>query len=599
MAAGVLIGVVGTLALVAAAIGLRGRLSTLSTGRSRPLPEHRTTEDLVPSRESTAIANSRARADAGWHFEPAGSPRLPRFSDVGGNDAIKVELESTIGLVLSHPHEAQTYRVSWNGILFHGPPGSGKSFMARAMAGEFGLNFLRVSTSDLVTSTVGAGPERVRAVFDQGLQHLPCLLFFDEFDSVAPRRDDDPGTNARQVVTELLQSLEEYHSEPRMVVVAAINDLTAIDPAVTRPGRFDRVIGLDVPDAGSRKEIFAAALKGRPCASLDLARCAERSQGCSPAAIVRAVDSAALAALRESIGTGRTVRISTRHLVAAIDQKGFRDRPTVEDWNWSKLILPAAVLAELQELQALIEDPARSESLGIDPPTGVLLTGPPGTGKTTIGKVLAAESSCSFYPVTGADITSRWVGESERAVARLFTKARENTPAILFVDEVDAIAGQRGQLGAYDRQLDQLLLELDGLRSNRGLFVIGATNRPQAVDPALLRAGRLSRVIQIPLPDLTARRGILELLTADMPIDGVSIDALAEITEGFSGADLKGLCQQAAVHALIRSDHDSGHEITESDFDGALADENSTLAARESTPALRRRSRAAREEPRH
>ena len=586
---GVLIGVLGTV-LVGTVVGVvMGRLRLLGlvsgTRRYRGAPPDSTSHEAADDRPRSS---GRIVAGVpGLHFEPVGSPRLPHFSDVGGNQAIKEELLATIGMLLAHPDEAQAYRVSWNGILFHGPPGTGKSFMARAMAGEFGLNFFRVSTSDLVTSSVGAGPEQVDPVFARARANLPCLVFFDEFDAVAPRRDDDPGVNARQVLTELLQCLEEYHSEPKLVVVAATNDLSTLDPAVTRPGRFDRVIGLDLPDAATRREIFRASLKGRPCATLDLASCAERCEGSTPAAIVRAVDAAALAALRERIGSDHRVRIATRHLLAALEHRGLQDRPTVEEWNWEYLILPDETLAELKQLQALLQDPSQAGRMGVDQPTGVLLTGPPGTGKTTVGKVLAAESRCSFYPVTGADITSRWVGESERAVARLFAKARDNSPSIVFIDEIDSIAGRRGQLGAYDRQLDQLLQEMDGLRPNHGVFVLGATNRQQAVDPALLRAGRLSRIIEIPLPDTVARKSILGLLTKPMPISGVDIDGLAAVTEGFSGADLKGLCQQAAVQALIRSRHNTRAQITEADFEQALSDEITTITARDKSHRTR------------
>jgi transitional endoplasmic reticulum ATPase len=292
----------------------------------------------------------------------------------------------------------------------------------------------------------------------------------------------------------------------------------------------------------------------------------------TPAAIVHAVDAAALAACREAAGTGSVVRISGEHIAYALDHRGSQDRPTIEHWSWSRLVLPAHTMAELKEVQTLLTAPDEAAEMGVDAPSGILLTGPPGTGKTTVAKVLAAESMCSFYPVSAADITSRWVGESEQRVARLFNRARTNAPSIIFIDEIDAIGSIRGELSSYDRQLNQLLEEIDGLGSQPGVLVVGATNRPQALDSALVRGGRLSRRIEIPLPDYNARRAMLKQLTARMPLSGVSLNHLATETQGFSGGDLKALCQQAALEAMIRQHGTKGAAaVTVKDFAVALA----------------------------
>lgn len=479
---------------------------------------------------------------------------LPTFEDVGGMDALKEEVRHTVGLVLAHPEDAARYGIDWNGILLHGRPGVGKTFFARAIAGEFGMQMLHVSTGDLVGSMQGQSAQNIDKAFRTAARNLPCLLFFDEFDSVAQRRDQSPDQESRRTVNQLLTSLEEFRDERKLVVMAATNDLSHLDPAVIRPGRFDRHIRIDLPDAPARTAIFQAQLDDRPVSTtVDLQELVRRSEGMTPAAIAKVVDTAALEVFREATSSGRRLEIGTQHLLTAMDQYGGQDRPLVEHWTWDSIVLPADTKAELQELQAVIEDPESARRFGVEPPTGLLLAGPPGTGKTTIAKVLAAQARCSFYPISGADVISKWVGESEGNIRRLFERARENRPSIVFIDEIDAIAGRRGELQVHDQHVNQLLSEIDGMSGQRGMFVIGATNRPDQLDPALLRGGRLSRTLVIGLPDEQARRAILGLYTARMPTLAVDLDELARTTEGASPADLKALCQEAAMAALSRT----------------------------------------------
>ena len=387
-------------------------------------------------------------------FHVQGPADLPTFAEVGGMHALKTELKDTFGLMLAFAGEAREYKLRWNGLLLHGPPGVGKSFIAKAAAGEFGLNLVHVTTADVVSSYAGEAARNLRRAFTFAAGRIPCILFFDEFDSIAQRRDDVQSPEARRTVNELLREVEQWRRVPELIVMAATNSLDALDPAVIRPGRFDRHIRVDLPDAPARAAIFGAALEGRPLApDVDLAQLAISAEGETPAAIVRAVEAASLVAFKASTGSGQVVQLTSAHLRTALGQRGGTDRPMVEDWTWDQLILPAATKAELQQVVAMVKNPDLARALGVEPPTGLLLTGPPGTGKTTIAKVLAAQAGCSFYPITGADVTSPWLGESERSIARLFDRARENQPSIIFLDEVDAIAGKRGEWGGYDRQI--------------------------------------------------------------------------------------------------------------------------------------------------
>jgi transitional endoplasmic reticulum ATPase len=513
--------------------------------------------------------------DGSGEFEVQAPDELTKFADVGGMDALKQEVRDTVGLMLQHPEEAERYGIDWNGILLYGPPGVGKTFFARAIAGEYGLNFIHVSTGDLVSGIQGGSARNIDKAFETAERNLPCLLFFDEFDSVAQRRDATPDQESRRTVNQLLTSLEAHHGEGGLLVMAATNSIEHLDPAVVRPGRFDRHIRIDLPDAAARREIFEAELDDRPTArGIDLDSLVRQTEGMTPAAIEKIVDTAALDVFREATQTGQQLELDTPQLLAAIERYGGQDRPTVEHWTWESLILAPAIKAQLQQLQAVIEDPESARRYGVEPPTGLLLAGPPGTGKTTVAKVLAAQARTSFYPISGADVMSKWVGESEQNIRQLFERARENRPSIVFIDEIDAVAARRGEsLGTHDSHVNQLLAEIDGISGQRGVFVVGATNRPDQLDPALLRGGRLSRTIVLGLPEVAERRAILGLYTARMPTVAVDLDALAARTDGFSPADLKSLAQEAALAAMARAGN--GQEaptasVTQADFDAAV-----------------------------
>jgi len=507
------------------------------------------------------------------NFNVESPSQLGDFSDVGGMEALKEEVRDTVGLVLQHPDDAERYGIEWNGILLHGPPGVGKTFFARAIAGEYDLNLMHVSTGDLIGGIQGQSAQNIDKAFKTAAQNLPCLLFFDEFDSIAQRRDNSPDQESRRTVNQLLTSLEAYRDERRLLVMAATNDVSHLDPAVIRPGRFDRQIRIDLPDAKAREAIFRAELDDRPAAaSVELGELVRRTEGMTPAAIEKVVDTAALEVFREATESGRELELDSAHLLAAIERYGGQDRPLVEHWTWDSLILDPAIKAQLQQLQAVIEDPESAVRFGVEPPTGLLLAGPPGTGKTSVAKVLAAQAKCSFYPISGADVISKWVGESERNIRQLFERARANRPSIVFIDEIDAVAGSRGQVETHDSHVNQLLSEIDGVSGQRGVFVVGATNRPDQLDPALLRGGRLSRTIVLGLPDEAGRHALLCLMTARMPTVGVDLERLARDSDGLSPADLKGLCQEAAMAAMARTAGQEGQApaVQQDDFEEAL-----------------------------
>ncbi len=525
--------------------------------------------------QKSTVAATIGPGESG-QFKVTPADALPTFADLGGMEDTKAELRDTVGLLIEHADEAAKYGITWNGVLLHGPPGVGKTFFAKAAAGELGLNLLHVSTGDLVSSFVGESARNVQKAFETAEQHRPCVLFFDEFDSIAGRRDATPNQEDRRAVNQLLQSLEEHRGYADLVVMAATNSLEALDPAVIRAGRFDRHVRVDRPDDAARRSVFRAQLADRLVADgVDLADLARRTRGLTPAEIAQTVERASLAAFKEAAASGDEVHITMEHLLAAVRDRGGADRPTVEDWTWDRIVLPDEVVAELQQLEALIEDPELVASMGIDPPSGVLLAGPPGTGKTTIARVLAAQTQASFYPVSAADVSSKWAGESEQRIAQLFERARANRPSIVFIDEIDAIGATRGGADWSSRQLNQLLHEMDGLEPSSRVFVVGATNRPDVLDPALLRGGRLSRTITIGLPDTEARLAILSMLTQRMPTVGVDLVHTATHTEGLSGADLKAVCQQAALHGLVRARQEGDGatpSVTQADLDRAIAE---------------------------
>jgi transitional endoplasmic reticulum ATPase len=501
---------------------------------------------------------------------------LPSFADVGGMDEVKRQLSETVGVLVSHGDLVKRYKIDWNGVLLYGPPGVGKTFMAKAAAGEFGLSFVDVRVSDVISSFVGQSSKLVAEVFAKAAMCRPCILFFDEFDSIGQRRRDTPGDNESvRVVNQLLRELESVREIPDLIVMAATNHKSTLDEAVIRPGRFDRHIAIPMPDEAARLRVFEAQLSGRPVADgIDLGDLVTRTDGMSAADITTIVNGAALEVMRRSIAKG-TVEpgveepIARDALINALEALRAKVRPTITFTSWDDLVLAEGTRTKLQALQTQIENSEELATRGVEVPRGILLYGPPGTGKTTVARVLASQANASFFSVDASEITSMWLGETEKRIHQLFEDARRHRPSIVFIDEIDSLVASRERGSSISDDItSQFLREIDGVMGSSGVFVIGATNVPDALDPALLRGGRLSRQMLIPAPDRAGREALFAVHSKRMTLaDDVDFGALAADTDGYTGADVKEICHAAGLLAFERD----AAQVAMADFVAARA----------------------------
>jgi transitional endoplasmic reticulum ATPase len=508
-------------------------------------------DDPQPADESHA-----AGGDAATGIEPQQTAGLDvTYEDIGGLDEELDQVREMIELPLSEPDLFRRLGIDPpKGVLLYGPPGTGKTLIARAVANEVDAHFQTISGPEIVSKYKGESEEKLREAFGRAEENAPAILFVDEIDSIAGTRDEDADMENR-VVAQLLTLLDGLEERGRVIVIGATNRVDAIDPALRRGGRFDREIEIGVPGEAGRREILDVHTREMPLDDdVDLDWLASRTHGFVGADIGSLVTEAAMGALRRTRDEPVVTRADFETALAAVDPSAMREYVAeTPDVSFDDVGGLAEAKSRLREA---VEWPLSYRSLfeatSTDPPSGVLLHGPPGTGKTLLARALAGESDVNFIHVAGPELLDKYVGESEKAVREVFERARQAAPSIVFFDEIDAIAGQRGETNeATERVVSQLLTELDGLAENPTLVVLAATNRRESLDPALLRPGRLEQHVEVPDPDEAARREILAVHAAGKPLgEDVDMDELAAETAGYSGAELEALVREASMVAI-------------------------------------------------
>ncbi len=505
--------------------------------------------------------------------EEAGAIPYVTYEDIGGLHEAIQRIREMVELPLKHPELFKRLGIDPpKGVLLHGPPGCGKTLVARAVANESDAYFIAINGPEIMGKFYGESEHRLRQVFDDAEKNAPSIIFIDEIDAIAPKREEVTGEVERRVVAQLLALMDGLKARGQVIVIGATNRPNALDPALRRPGRFDREIEIGVPDRDGRREILQIHTRGMPLAEdVNLDRVADMTHGFVGADLAALCREAAMKALRRYLPEmDLDEEVIPPHVLEKIKitMKDFLDalkeiQPSairevlveVPNVHWDDVGGLEEVKRELKEaVEWPLKHPKVFKRMGVDPPKGILLYGPPGTGKTLLAKAIATESEANFISVKGPELMSKWVGESEKAVREIFRKARIVSPTIIFFDEIDSLAPRRGftsETQVTERVVSQLLTELDGLEPLREIIVIAATSRPDMLDPALLRPGRFDRLIYVPPPDKKARLEILKIHTRKMPIaDDVDLLKLAEATNGFVGADLAALCREAAMLAL-------------------------------------------------
>jgi transitional endoplasmic reticulum ATPase len=544
-------------------MGQRIDLVVISTNPSGPV--------IVSN--STKITVSEESAKAVQLTKEGGVPSIT-YEDIGGIRNEVTRVREMIELPLRHPELFRRLGVEApKGVLLHGPPGTGKTLLAKAVANETNANFYTIGGPEIMSKFYGESEEKLRNIFEQAEKNAPSIIFIDEIDSIAPKREEVSGEVERRIVSQLLSLMDGMSSRGKVVVIGATNRVNAIDPALRRPGRFDREIEIGVPDREGRLEILQIHTRGMPLdKDVNLEKLADISHGFVGADLQALSKEAAMRALRkvlpeidlssESIpaDTLKKIIVNMQDFMDVIKEmepsamrEVFVEVPNVK---WEDI---GGLPSIKQELQEAVEWPLKYQGVftyaDATPPKGILLYGPPGTGKTLMAKAAANESEANFISIKGPELLSKWVGESEKGVREVFRKARQAAPCIIFFDELDAIAPSRGadfgDSHVTERVISQLLTELDGLEILTNVIVIGATNRPDIIDLALLRPGRFDRLLYVPPPDRDSRIDIIKIHTTKKPLaEDVKVEELADHTDSYTGADIASLSSAAVMLAL-------------------------------------------------
>ncbi len=511
------------------------------------------------------------------------------YEDIGGLKNEMQKIREMVELPIRYPELFERLGIEPpKGVLLFGAPGTGKTLLAKAVANESDANFIDISGPELVSKFVGESEERLRSIFVEAKEKAPTIIFMDEIDAIAPKREEATNEVERRMVSQLLTLMDGMASRGQVIVIGATNRQNAIDPALRRPGRFDREIEIGVPDRNARKEILQIHTRNMPLANdVSVEELADITHGYTGADITALAREAAMASLRKILPQVLNKRSVPNELLMSLEvTKGdfvdafntvqpsalrevFVERPNL---HWSDVGGLDDIKSQLKEAVELpIKKPETFEKMGIRPIRGVLLVGPPGTGKTMLAKAVATERESNFISIKGPEFLSKYVGESEKAVREVFRKAKMAAPCIIFIDEIDSVAyarsGDSSDSMVTERIVDTLLTEMDGLQDLKNVIVIAATNRPDIMDPALLRPGRFDKIIEIPMPDMETRKAILKVHTKRMPLaKDVDIEEVAKATEGYTGAELENICREAGMSA-IRKEKET---VSRSDFENAL-----------------------------
>jgi len=556
---------------------LEGRV--LSRGDFVPINIMGRTVNLVvtnttPSAEAVIVTEDTEVLVGEQVKEPIRAIPKISYEDIGGLRPVIQKVREMIELPLRHPELFERLGVEApKGVLLHGPPGTGKTLLARAVASETNANFLSIGGPEIMSKYYGESEERLREVFKEAQENAPSIVFIDEIDSIAPKREEVTGEVEKRVTSQLLSLMDGLQSRGKVVVIGATNRPNAIDPALRRPGRFDREIEIGVPDRDGRLEVLEIHTRGMPLAEdVDLKKLADVTHGFVGADLEALAKEAAIRALRrilpeinleaQSIPGDILNKIIVKmsdflDALKEIEPSAMREvLVEIPDVSWDQIGGLEDVKEELREaVEWPLKYPDLFAQLNASPPKGLLLYGPPGTGKTLLAKAVAHESESNFISVKGPELLNKFVGESEKAVREVFRKARQASPCIIFFDEIDSVAPVRGSGGGEthvtERVISQFLTEMDGLEELRNVVIIAATNRPDIIDSALLRPGRFDRLLFVPPPDLEARRQIVRIHTRKTPLaEDVNLDEIARRTDGYTGADIASVANTAVMLAL-------------------------------------------------